>query len=149
MQRNQAERLHQEREEHSGYAYPPNCSLTMQSEIVAFSPERMEITVNTPVQEAFTNPAGSMQGGFVTAAFDNAFGPLCLMVTGGFASTTIDIYTNYHRPIFPGDVLSVTASVVYKGKRAVQMAARGYNREGKLIATATANYILLNPQNQK
>jgi len=55
------------------------------------------------------------------------------------------LYTNYHRPIFAGDELIVTASIIVKGKTKIHMTAEAYNRENKLIATASTNYMYLKP----
>jgi len=57
----------------------PNCFNFMQGQIIEFSGERM--TIAFPVLESYLNPGGSMQGGFITAAFDNVFGPLCQAAT--------------------------------------------------------------------
>jgi len=121
----------------------PNCFNFMQGQIIEFSGERL--TIAFPVLESYLNPGGSMQGGFITAAFDNVFGPLCQAATRTKATTTVDLYTNYHRPIFAGDELIVTASIIVKGKTKIHMTAEAYNRENKLIATASTNYMYLKP----
>ncbi len=121
----------------------PRCYNFMQGRLVDFSQERL--TIAFPVLESYLNPAGSMQGGFITAAFDNVFGPLCQAVTGSKSTTTVDLYTNYHRPIFVGDELTIIASLIVKGKTKIHMTAEAYNRENKIIATAISNYVYLKP----
>jgi acyl-coenzyme A thioesterase PaaI-like protein len=44
----------------------------------------------------------------------------------------VDLYTNYHRPIFAGDELIITATVMIKGKTKIHMTAEAYNK-GKQI----------------
>lgn len=121
---------------------PPQCYLNMRTRLVDFSPG-YSITISIPVLELYSNPAGSMQGGFVSAAFDNAFGPLCILATGTQQTTAININTSYHRPIFPGDELIITATVKSKGRTMVHMLAEAYNQENKLIATANSQYLIL------
>lgn len=120
----------------------PNCFTFMQGNMLDFNMNE-RLTISFPVREDYLNPAGSMQGGFITAAFDNVFGPLCQAVTGTKATTTVDLYTNYHRPIFAGDELIITAEVKVKGRTKIHMVAEAHNREHKLIATASTNYICL------
>ncbi len=120
----------------------PNCFNSMQGRMIEFKKDE-SLTIAFPILENYLNPAGSMQGGFITAAFDNVFGPLCEGITGTQATTTVDLYTNYHRPIFPGDELIITATVMVKGKTKIHMTAEAYNKEHKLIATATTNYVFL------
>lgn len=85
-----------------------------------------------------------MQGGIITAAFDNVFGPLCWLTTGTPATAMVSINTTYHRPIFAADELKVVASVKYKGKTAIQLAAEAFNGQDKLVAAATCTYIYVN-----
>ena len=120
----------------------PNCFLFMQGRLIDYS-QNEHLTIAFPVQENYLNPAGSMQGGFITAAFDNVFGPLCHAATGTPATTTVDLYTNYHRPIFAGDELTITASVKSQGKTKIHMVAEAYNKDNKLIATASTNYLYI------
>ncbi|MGE5398375.1 MAG: PaaI family thioesterase [Chitinophagales bacterium] len=118
----------------------PNCSKTIQSRMVEYIPGEV-LSLAFPVKEEYTNPAGSMQGGFITAAFDNTFGPLCLMAAKTAMTTTLNLNTSYHRPIFPGDELCVRAEVITNGRTTIYMTAEARNLEGKLVATANTTYI--------
>lgn len=121
----------------------PKCSIFMQAQMLNAIPEEGVMTFTFPVVDTYTNPAGTMQAGFYSAAFDNVFGPLCLMVTGTPNTVAINLNTEYHRPSIPGDVLTITARVISKGRKKVFMSAEGYNQENKLVATATCNYLRL------
>ncbi len=121
----------------------PRCFSFMQARVLDYI-EGQSLTICFPVLEDYLNPALTMQGGFITAAFDNVFGPLCYSATRTTATTTIDINTSYHRPIMAGDELIITATVKSKGKTKIHMMAEAYNQEKKLIATATSNYIHIN-----
>ncbi len=122
---------------------PPPCYLNMQTRMLDIIPGS-SVTIAIPVLESYCNPAGSMQGGFISAAFDNAFGPLCILATGTPRTTALNINTSYHRPIFPGDELIITATVKSKGRTMVHILADAYNRENQLIATANTQYLILN-----
>lgn len=122
---------------------PPPCYSGMQTQLLDFVPGK-SITVAVPVMESYCNPAGSMQGGFITAAFDNAFGPLCLITTRTPNTTALYINTTYHRPIFTGDELTIHATVKSNGRTMVYMTAEGYNKEGRLVASAQSEYFILN-----
>lgn len=124
----------------------PPCFSFMQSQVIDFE-EGRRLTVSFPVLENYLNPGGTMQGGFITAAFDNVFGPLCYSATHTTFTTTVNIITSYHRPIFTGDELIITAEVKTQGKTKIHMTAEAYNRENKLIATATTDYIYINRSN--
>ncbi|MGS0763691.1 PaaI family thioesterase [Syntrophomonas curvata] len=120
---------------------PPRCYTSMQTRLLDLAPGR--VTVAIPVLESYCNPAGSMQGGFISAAFDNAFGPLCSTATPAAKATTLYINTAYHRPIFPDDELIIIATVKSKGRTMVYMTAEGYNRENQLVASASTQYMIL------
>lgn len=120
----------------------PRCFNFMQGRLLDYE-EGKSLTVVFPVLESYTNPAGSMQGGLITAAFDNVFGPMCLLVGKKSPTTTIDINTSYHRPIFPGDEITITVRVKTQGKTKIYMLGEAFNKDNKLIATATSTYIYL------
>ncbi|HPS59149.1 MAG TPA: PaaI family thioesterase [Spirochaetota bacterium] len=119
----------------------PPCYTNMQARLIGHTPNT-GLTVTFPVVESYTNPAGSMQGGYITAAFDNVFGPLCYRASGTGSSAMVDINTSFHRPVFPGDELTITARVKAKGKRIIHMEGEAYNRENKLVASASCDYMI-------
>jgi len=122
---------------------PPPCFVNMKARLVEYKPG-VSLTVAFPVFEIYLNPGGSMQGGIITAAFDNVFGPLCAIASGTPKSAMVDINTSYHRPVFPGDELAVMARVKSKGKRIIHMEGEAYNRDKKLVASASCDYMILN-----
>ncbi len=121
----------------------PNCFNFMDGKIKEYIPGR-GLTVSFTARDEYLNPAMTMQGGFITAAFDNVFGPLCRLVTDTGSTTTIDLNTHYHRPVFSGDEITISAVVKSKGKTKVHMHADAFDANGKLIASATTTYIHLN-----
>lgn len=101
------------------------------------------LTVSYPVLDSYLNPRGTMQGGFITAAFDNTFGALSYYSAGKKFMATIDIHTRYHCPIFKGDELTVTVRIASLGKTIVSMGGEAVNREGRLIATAGTDALIM------
>lgn len=122
-------------------ALPPNCSSFMQGEYVRYE-SRTLLAAAFPVREEYLNPMKVMQGGFITAAFDNVFGPLSYLAART-PCTTLELHTVYIRSIAPGDRLTVTARIVSRGASALHLSAEGVNAKGKLTATATASMIPL------
>ncbi len=124
-----------------------NCIDFMKPRLIEYIPGK-SLTMAFPVLEEFLNPIRSMQGGFITATFDNTFGSICHYETKGQPMATIDISTTYQRPIFMGDELIITVWIKSMGKTVIHMVGEGRNKEGKLVATATTNFILLNNKNR-
>ncbi len=122
---------------------PPPCFTNMKGRLTEYKPGT-SLTVTFPVFDSYLNPGGSMQGGIITAAFDNVFGPLCAVSSGTPSSAMVDINASYHRPVFPGDELTVTARVKSKGKRIIHMEGEAYNKDKKLVASASCDYMILN-----
>lgn len=118
----------------------PPCYSSMHADLVECASN--QITVAVPVLESYLNPLGSMQGGFITAAFDNVFGALCLLVTNTSGTAALNIITTFHRPIFKGDSLMITATIKNTGNTAIYMEAEAYSKEGKHIASASSTYII-------
>lgn len=120
----------------------PECSVLLDQKTLEYVPGKT-LVVDYPVAERFLNLAGSMQGGFIVAAFDNTFGQLSYLVTEKVPIATIDINTTFHRPIFKNDILKITARVQAKGKTTIHLVGEAVNKEGKLVASAATNYMIL------
>lgn len=125
----------------------PNSFAVMKPRLIEYI-EGGKMVMAFPVLEWQLNPRGAMQGGFITAAFDNVFGACCVYETKERSIATVDISTTYQRPIFKDDELIVTVWIKFKGKTLINLWGEGYNKEGKLIATANTNFILLNNKNK-
>ncbi|KOA19017.1 thioesterase superfamily protein [Clostridium homopropionicum DSM 5847] len=124
-----------------------NCFHSMDPRFIDYIPGK-SLTIGFPVKETYLNPARGMQGGLITAAFDNVFGALCHFESKEEAIATIDISTTYQRPITMGDELIVNVGIKSMGKTIVHMCGEAYNKEGKLVATSTTNFILLKNKNK-
>ncbi len=100
-------------------------------------------TAAFPVLERYLNPRKTMQGGFITAAFDNAFGALAYYSYNHILMASIDINTSFHYPIYKDDELIVTTRMISMGNTIVSMRGEAVDKSGKLIATATTNMLVL------
>ncbi|MCR4399597.1 MAG: PaaI family thioesterase [Syntrophomonadaceae bacterium] len=119
-------------------AEPPGCFAMMQPEFVEYA-ENEAVTFRYPVLETFANPRGSMQGGFICAAFDNAFGSLVYFATGSMAMASVDLHVNYQRPVLVGDTLTVTVQLKSLGRTIAHLTGDAFDGAGRLVATATTN----------
>ena len=59
---------------------PPPSFTVMKGEIIAYDKEKKTLLSKMPVLRDWLNPYGTMQGGMINAAIDNAVGPLSLLV---------------------------------------------------------------------
>lgn len=120
---------------------PPNCSVLMNGEYRHYE-SRIALTVAFPVVKEYLNPMHVMQGGFITAAFDNVIGPLSYLAARNIC-TSMDIHTNYIRSVAADDTLTITAKVVSRSGNALHLAAEAVNNKGKLVATCSANMVIV------
>jgi uncharacterized protein (TIGR00369 family) len=120
---------------------PPPSFLDMNGEILEYVKNK-SITVSFPVQTKQTNPMGFMQGGYIAAAFDNAFGPLSYLVAKK-PTTTIDMNIQYIRGVEDHQTIHVTASILARGNSTIHMVGEMKTEKGKLLATASTNLLIL------
>ncbi|MFA5834038.1 MAG: PaaI family thioesterase [Bacteroidota bacterium] len=120
---------------------PPNCYKWMKVKELDYESRTM-LKIEVVVTEEMLNPMRVMQGGFVTAAFDNAFGPLSYVAAKNPCST-LDMHTQYIRSIGLGETLTVTVRVVSRGPVSIHLSGEAYNSKGKLVATCSSNMIVM------
>ncbi len=120
---------------------PPNCYQWMNVNVLEYVSRTM-LKIEISVTEEMLNPMRVMQGGFITAAFDNTFGPLSYLAARN-PCTTLDIHTQFIRPIIVGDTLTVAARVVSRGPVSMHLSGEAHNSKGKLIATCSSNMIVM------
>ncbi|MGA3244664.1 MAG: PaaI family thioesterase [Bacteroidota bacterium] len=124
------------REHALGTTFPPNCFTAMQAKFVEYE-SRRSLSVTFPVLEESLNPLRTMQGGFIVAAFDNVFGPLSYLAAR-IPCVTLNLNTQFIRPIECGDQLTVRVTVVSRNAQVLQMTGEAFNSRNKLIATSSA-----------
>jgi len=98
------------------YKMPAPSFSIMQAEIIEYDETNESLTIKMPVLETFLNPFGTMQGGMIVAAMDNAIGSLSMLVaplnmTRNIESKLIKVITMEIKVIY------ITAKLVEKKKR--------------------------------
>lgn len=124
------------------FLIPPPVFETMQGEFLDYDLAAGWLRVRFPVLEKFLNPYGSMQGGMVAAAVDNALGPLSMMVAPPNVTRRLEM--KYSRPATL-ELGHITVKCEFLGRQGRQLAFRAQVRdpEGKLLARARAWHWIL------
>lgn len=121
---------------------PPHVTLELQGEVIEYISKK-ELKMRFPVQEKHTNPLGNLQGGILSAMFDDVFGPLTY-VSAGKPVLTLSLQITFIRGISPGDTIDIHAEVLSRGLTAMFLSAKAFNQNGKLVATAESQNQILN-----
>jgi uncharacterized protein (TIGR00369 family) len=120
---------------------PPRAAETLGIRFLEIDPDGGRIVVEFQAREAFTNPAGHVQGGFLAAMLDDTMGPALAMGLGaGEFAPTLSLNVSFHRPAVVG-VLRGEGRVVRRGRDVCFLAGELF-QDGGLVASATANAIV-------
>jgi uncharacterized protein (TIGR00369 family) len=93
-------------------------------------------------QQSFTNPAGTVHGGFVVAMLDECMGSAIVGLTQArFLPATISMTTDFIRPVAPGRVLG-QGHLTSLGRTLAFLEATLTDSDGQLLARATGTYRL-------
>ena len=126
---------------------PPNSDLTLGMRCVDKSvPGRC--TWQMTADERFANPAGIMQGGFLTAFADSSMGAAAVTFVEGrkVFCANAELKISFLAPVPPGAELTCTAEVVSGGRRVafVEASVRAQGPDGeseRLVGRATSTYL--------
>ena len=122
---------------------PPNCDLTLGLTCLDKSTPGTT-TWRARVDERFLNPAGVVQGGFLSAILDSAMGASAVSVVGDrkviVANTEMKV--TFLRPARVGDVLTCVATVLKPGRVISFLEAKIVDQEERLVATASSTYLV-------
>lgn len=121
-----------------GRAPLPAAAITLGWKLVAVNPHEGTIEVAFTATDAFLNPAGVIQGGFLAAMLDDTLGPALVagLDPGDFAPTT-DLHVQFLRPAKPGRLIG-RGRVVRRGRDVGFLAGELLDEEGTVVAVATA-----------
>ena len=115
---------------------PPPSFEIMECEILEFDATKKFIIVKMPVLELWLNPYGTMQGGLILGAVDNAVGPLSLLVAP--KNMTRNIESKLLKPITKEmEYIYVTATLREQKKRRLIFDVLVQDREKDIYAKAT------------
>ena len=122
---------------------PPNCDLTLGLTCVE---KRADATTvwRMRVDERFLNPAGIVQGGFLSAMMDSAMGASAVLSVRDrrvYVANT-EMKSSFLRPARNGDVLTCTASVLKPGNVVTFLQAQVRDDAGTLVSTASSTYLI-------
>lgn len=120
---------------------PPPSSTTLDIRYEEYVPAR-SLKATVVVSEKFANAVGLLQGGFLSAMFDNLIGPLSYLTARG-PTTSLELTTHFMRAVFPGSRLTLDAVVRRPGRTAIYIAAEAHNEDNKLVATAMSTVQVL------
>ncbi|TGK05662.1 PaaI family thioesterase [Leptospira langatensis] len=120
---------------------PPPAFKELSGEFVSYV-RKKEMTCRFSVEPRFSNPMGVLQGGFLAAAFDNTFGPLCYLAAGK-PTTTLELSVSYIRMIKENQRITVNARVVARGNQHIYLEGEAFDEEGKLLAKSTTQVLIL------
>lgn len=122
---------------------PPNCDLTLGLTCVEKSADATTVW-RMSVDERFLNPAGIVQGGFLSAMMDSAMGASAVLSVKDrkvYVANT-EMKSSFLRPARVGDVLTCTARVLKPGNVVAFLEARVLDGEDRLVATASSTYLI-------
>ncbi len=126
-------------------------------DIEVLEPEFIEYTddgvlvVKIPVRQWQLNGVDNVQGGILTYMIDCIFGVLSFVTSGCSPVGTVDMTTNYLRPIpAKDDQVTVRAQILTNSRRVMHAKAELFNGAGKVAVTASTNIMKLQaPKEQK
>lgn len=106
--------------------------------------DAMTSVIEYLIQPWMRNPAGDAHGGTIAAMFDTAMGFTAFWVSKGSWTTTVDMNVNYISPMPCGDFMVVSSHVQKAGRALIRVTAEARAKaSGKLVATASANFMML------
>lgn len=121
---------------------PPPSQQELQIEYLEVTPGK-RIRGKIPFQKRLTNPIGTYQGGFLTAAMDDHFGPLSY-ATAQRPCTTLSLNTTFLKPFVEnmGHAI-IEVEVLQKTKSFIFMRGMVTSPEGDLLCHAESHVAIL------
>jgi uncharacterized protein (TIGR00369 family) len=103
----------------------------------AIDPDAGTIEIGFSADNRFTNPGGTVQGGFLAAMLDDTQGPALFGHTHGEAyAPTIDFNISFLKEARPGNLIA-KGRVLRLGRTIAFTEAELFDEEGDMIARAT------------
>jgi len=124
------------------FTLPPPIFTIMECEIIGYDEVEKSLTVKIPVLKQWLNPYGTMQGGMIDAAIDNAVGPLSMLVAP--PNMTRNIETKLLKAISMNEgYIYVVAHLVEQKKRRLTFEAKVIDTDSVVYATSrVVNFVL-------
>jgi len=121
----------------AGERPPPPAAVLLGAAFKAVDGEAGTVEVEFEAKPEFTNPAGSVQGGFLAAMLDDTLGPaLTATLNRGEFAPTLNLNVSFERAGKVGRIVG-KGRVLRRGKDICFLAGELY-QDGERIASATA-----------
>lgn len=121
----------------------PPCAQLLGWHVLDARPADGWIRIGFEGRPEFLNPAGFIQGGFLTAMLDDSMGPAVFAMTqGALYTATIDLNVSFLSPAKPGPLFG-EGQVLQLGKTVGFVEGRLSDAAGTLLARATATVRLV------
>lgn len=115
----------------------PRAAQTLGMRILTVNAETGVLVAEFEAKDDFTNPAGNIQGGFLSAMLDDTMGPaLSATLAAGEFAPTLNLNVQFLAPAKPG-LLRAVGKVVRRGGGICFLAGE-LSQDGCVVATATA-----------
>jgi uncharacterized protein (TIGR00369 family) len=126
-----------------GRAPMPTAAKTLGWALIEANPERGEIEVSFEATADFLNPAGTVQGGFLTAMLDDTMGPaLAATLEPGLFGATLELKVSFLRPAKPGRLVG-RGRVVHSGSTIAFLSGELLDESGRVVAAGSATARIL------
>jgi uncharacterized protein (TIGR00369 family) len=117
----------------------PPAAETLGWELIREDPQAGTVEIAFHPGEAFLNPHGTVQGGFVAAMLDDTMGPALVSKTdGACVPSSIDLNVTFIRAVKPGRVIG-KGRVVSQGRTIAFLEGELFDEAGNLLARATSS----------
>ncbi|CAD5109227.1 PaaI family thioesterase [Zestomonas carbonaria] len=119
----------------------PRAAQTLGMKILSVDPDSGELEAEFEGKDEFTNPAGNIQGGFLSAMLDDTMGPaLSSLLSEGEFAPTVNLNVQFLAPAKPGKLHAI-GRVVKRGGGVCYLSGE-LSQDGRTVATATATAVV-------
>lgn len=119
----------------------PRCALTLGIRVVSVDPEAGVVHAEFEGKDDFVNPAGNIQGGFLSAMLDDTMGlALSPTLAAGEFAPTINLNVQFLSVARTGKI-EARGRIEKRGREICYMSAE-LTQHGRVVATATAAAIV-------
>lgn len=124
------------------FTLPPPIFTMMACEVIEYNEVEKSLTVKIPINTQWLNPYGTMQGGMIDTAIDNAVGPLSMLVAPPNMTRTIETKLIKSISLDVEDIY-VVAHLVEQKKRRLTFEAKVIDADSVVYATSrVVNFVL-------
>lgn len=124
------------------FTLPPPIFSIMECEVIAYDEAEKSLTIKMPLLKQWLNPYGTMQGGMIDTAIDNAVGPLSMLVAPPNMTRTIETKLLKAISVDVGHIY-VVAHLVEQKKRRLTFEAKVIDMNDVVYATSrVVNFVL-------